>query len=85
MKRRTMIATTAIFALTAAMLFAGVVNAQQPATATEQYRGCPGMGGCPCMGGHPGMGGCPGMGGHPGMGGCPGMGAATTGGNTLDA
>ena len=36
MKRRTMIATTAIFALTAAMLFAGVVNAQQPTTATAQ-------------------------------------------------
>ena len=39
MKRRTMIATTAIFALTAAMLFAGVANAQQPTTATAQNWG----------------------------------------------
>jgi len=36
MKRRTLTATTVIIALTAAMLFAGVVNAQQPATATAQ-------------------------------------------------
>ncbi len=34
MKRRALTATTIIIALTAAMLFAGVVNAQQPATAT---------------------------------------------------
>ena len=39
MKRRTMIATTAIFALTAAMLFAGVVNAQQPTIANAQNWG----------------------------------------------
>ena len=37
MKRRTMIAATAVFALAAVMLFAGVVNAQQPTTATAQY------------------------------------------------
>jgi len=35
MKRRALTATTVIIALTAAMLFAGVVNAQ-PATATAQ-------------------------------------------------
>ena len=59
MKRRTMIAATAIFALTAAMLFAGVVNAQQPTTATAQYRGYGYWGGYPgygYWGGYPGYG-----------------------------
>jgi len=36
MKKRTLTATTVIIALTAVMLFAGVVNAQQPAAATVQ-------------------------------------------------
>ncbi|HYA60491.1 MAG TPA: hypothetical protein VED16_00230 [Candidatus Acidoferrum sp.] len=39
MKRSTMIATSAIFALTVAMLFAGVANAQQPIAATAQNWG----------------------------------------------
>ena len=45
-----MIAATAVFALTAAMLFAGVVNAQQPTTATEQYKGYGYWGGGPWWG-----------------------------------
>ena len=68
MKRRTMIAATAIFALTAAMLFAGVVNAQQPTTATAQYRGYGYWGGYPgygYWGGYPGYGY---WGGYPGYG-----------------
>ncbi|MGB8310773.1 MAG: hypothetical protein WCE81_02780 [Halobacteriota archaeon] len=63
MKRSTMIAATAVFALTAVMLFAGVVNAQQPVTATAQYKdygywgGHPGWGGYGhWWGGHPGWG-----------------------------
>jgi hypothetical protein len=38
MNRKTVIAATAVFALTAVMLFAEVVNAQQPVTATAQYK-----------------------------------------------
>jgi len=77
MKRRSMIATTAIFALTAAMLFAGVVNAQQPTTATAQYRGYGYWGGYPGYGnwgGYPGYGNWGGYPGYGNWGGYPGWG-----------
>jgi len=69
-----MIAATAIFALTAAMLFAGVVNAQQPTTATAQYRGYGYWGGYGNWGGYPGYGNWGGYPGYGNWGGYPGYG-----------